>query len=102
MYAFGIDFKTTQIDIEAIFGNEKESMAIVLDTVSKAVNHLVDFVNVNISDNAKLTEDNESLPHGKHISPMDIAKVLGIQNMLKNNDTQSLQERLLKKVLRLI
>lgn len=89
MYAFGVDFKTAPINSEAIWGSDEKDMIKVLDTVTKAVNHLVDFVNVEIS--KTLNEINDMTTKGKNITSMDIAKVLGIipqyRNALNNVNT---------------
>ena len=104
MYAFGVDFKTSQVDVASIWGDNKENMETVFNIVSRAVNHLIDYVNVNINDNKKLTEEDGSTPQGRHITPNDIAKVLGVEkvyNDVKNHSNlQELHERLIKKVLK--
>jgi hypothetical protein len=118
MEAFGITYRLSDIDMSSIFGvalnNPNATDAIkdqkkrysnineVLKIIEGAVNHLIDFVNVQIEDNAKLTEDDMGmLPHGKHVSASQIGRELGIpSDMLKETDIQSLQERLIKKVLK--
>jgi hypothetical protein len=107
MYAFGIDFKTSQIDLATIWGDDKNNMETVFNIVSKAVNHLIDFVNVNINDSKGINEVGGDASAGRHITPDDIARVLGVEqlfNKVKNNSNQTnLQElytRLIKKLIK--
>jgi hypothetical protein len=107
MYAFGIDFKTSQIDLATIWGNDKNNMETVFNTVSKAVNHLIDFVNVSINDSKGLNEMGGGAQHGKHITPDDIARMLGVQKQFKDvqnasnqANLQELYKRLMKKVIK--
>ena len=110
MEAFGVNYNLADIDIDTVFGarvgsdyeksrkDQRKRINDVLNDISDAVNHLVDFVNVNIKDNAGLSEMEGGLPQGKHVTPSQIARELGIGDMV--NELQSLQERLLKKVLK--
>jgi hypothetical protein len=106
MYAFNIDFKITQIDMATLLSNNKNNMEKVFNTIAKSVDQVVDYVNVNIKDNKQLTEIDEVLPQGKHITAIDVAKVLGVekqyQEITNNANIQELHERLIRKVLRLI
>ena len=106
MYAFGIDFKTSQINLATIWGDDKNNMETVFNTVSKSVNHLIDFVNVSINDSKGLNEIGGGGKHGKHITPMDVARMLGVEKQFKDASNQAnlqeLHNRLIKKVLRLI
>lgn len=110
MDAFGVDYNLSDIDMDVVFGSrtgndyqkskEKQRSRInsVLKDIENAVNHLVDFVNINIKDNANLSEIEGGLPQGKRVSVSSIAKDLGISDMLKEMDTQELYERLRKKL----
>lgn len=117
MEAFGVQYNLADIDMDTVFGSidtskdletekqkQKQRIANVLTDIESAVNHLIDFVNVNIKDNSELKEDAMGgIPQGKHVTVSQIAKELGIPNdMLREINIQTLHERLLKKVLRLI
>jgi len=106
MYAFNIDFKITQIDMATLLNNDKNNMEKIFNTIAKSVDRVVDFVNINIKDNTQLTEDGGPSIQGRHITAMDVARVLGVereyQEVTSNANMQELQERLLRKVLRLI
>ena len=56
------------------------------------------FVNVSIKDNANLSEIEGNLPQGKHVTPMDIARNLGISDMLNEDSIKELHERLRRKL----
>ena len=111
MDAFGVDYNIGDVDTNVIFGElqggkspgeqreaQKKQIHNVLGDISNAVNHLVDFVNVNIKDNANISEIEGNLPQGKHVSPMDIAKDLGISDMLNEYGVEELYERLRRKL----
>lgn len=98
MYAFGFDLKTTSLNYTIMWGGNKENMIKVFDTVSKVVNHLIDYVNKKITQPVQEDDNETTVTTGKHISPQDIAQVLGVEktyNQLKHSD---IQERLLKKL----
>jgi len=107
MDAFGVKYNLADVDMNVIFGapqldktpeeqsmEQKRQINNVLMDISKAVNHLIDFVNVNIKDNAKLNEIENIIPQGKKVTPNDIANTLGIANMINE---QILYERLRKR-----
>lgn len=111
MDAFGVDYNLADVDMNVIFGapqggkspeeqskEQKKQIHNVLGDISDAVNHLVDFVNVNIKDNANISEIEGNLPQGKHVTPMDIAKDLGISDMLNEDSIKELHERLRRKL----
>ena len=111
MDAFGVDYNLADVDMNVIFGapqggkspeeqakEQKKQINNVLNDISDAVNHLVDFVNVSIKDNANLSEIEGNLPQGKHVTPMDIAKDLGISDMLNEYGVEELYERLRRKL----
>lgn len=95
MYAFGFDLKTTSLNYVLLWGGDKDKMVKVFDTVSSSVNYLIDFVNKKIK---SVTEEMGSHTHGKHISPDDIAKVLGVEKEFKELEKQKLKERILRKL----
>ena len=71
-------------------------------TVSSVVNYLIDFVNKKIK---SLDEGMGSHTHGKHISPEEIANLIGVGSEyddLKKSDSnasvEELKERILKKL----
>ena len=99
MYAFGFDLKTTSLNYTIMWGGDKENMVKVFDTVSKVVNHLIDYVNKKISvpTNAPVDEEQGSFQHGKHISPHDIASLLGVEKTYDKLTHNQLHERLLKR-----
>ena len=95
MYAFGFDLKTTSLNYTIMWGGNKENMIKVFDTVSKVVNLLIDFVNRKIKQ--PVDEEQGSFQHGKHISPHDIAKLLGVEKTFDKLTQGELHERLLKR-----
>lgn len=117
MEAFGVKYKLADVDMNTIFGtavagadSEKEKNRIagnisnVLGEIEGAVNHLIDYVNVQIKDNAELTEEDMGmggLPQGRHVTASQIGKELGIPtDMLREVNMQTLHERLIRKVLK--
>lgn len=119
MEAFGVKYKLADVDMNTIFGTavagrdaEQEKNRIagniskVLGEIEGAVNHLIDYVNVQIKDNAELTEEDMgmgALPQGRHVTASQIGKELGIPtDMLREVNMKTLHERLIRKVLRLI
>ena len=102
MYAFGFDLKTTSLNYVIMWGGDKDKMVKVFDTVSSVVNYLIDFVNKTIK---SLDEGMGSHTHGKHISPEEIANLIGVGSEyddLKKSDSnasvEELKERILKKL----
>lgn len=95
MYAFGFDVKTTSLNYTIMWGGNKENMVKVFDTVSKVVNHLIDYVNKKIK--TPVDEEQGSFQHGKHISPHDIASLLGVEKTYDKLTHNELHERLLKR-----
>lgn len=112
MEAFDIKYNLADVDFKTIFGTvqanknpEQEKRRIagnindVLKAIEGAVNHLIDFVNVEIKDNANLNETDGDLPQGKHVTVSGIAKDLGIPNdMLNELNIQTLKESILRKL----
>jgi hypothetical protein len=91
MDAFGVKYNLGDVDMNTIFGSpepgktpeeqkqlQKKQINNVLKDIAQAVNHLIDFVNINIKDNANLSEIEGKIPQGKHITINDIAKTLNI------------------------
>ena len=85
----------------------------VFQTVSTAVNYLIDQVSKKIKANKELKEGNGgSISNPSKTSPEEIAKLLGVSsefNKLKNNskqsseeDIQELQERIVRKLMKRI
>jgi len=102
MESFDISISLNDINMDIIFGttdNPRGQISTVLSAIEGAVNHLVDFVNVHIKDNANISEIEGEVPQGKHVSVMDIAKTLGVQNMV-NNGIQELYESITRKLKR--
>jgi hypothetical protein len=103
MYAFGFDLKTTSLNYVLLWGGDKDKMVKVFDTVSSSVNYLIDFVNKKIK---SLDEGMGSHAHGKHITPDEIAKLIGVgseyQSLKSGNtpdaDVEELKERILRKL----
>ena len=108
MDAFDVKYNLADVDMNMIFGapeagkdyqtqkdNQKKQINNVLKDISSAVNHLIDFVNINIKDNAKLNEIEGGIPQGKHVTPNDIANTLGVSDMVNE---QALYERLRKRI----
>ena len=65
-----------------MWGADKNAMIKVFDTVTNVVNHLIDYINTNLN---KIDENsfNENINHiapAKHITPNQIADVLGVKN----------------------
>lgn len=114
MDAFGVEYNLADVDMSVIFGapeagqdyekqkeTQKKQIHHVLGDIAAAVNHLIDFVNIHIKDNANLSEVEGNLPQGKHVSVNDIAKDLGIPNDILNEiGIQELKEHLLRKILK--
>jgi hypothetical protein len=78
-------------------------MVKVFDTVSSSVNYLIDFVNKKMK---SIDEGMGSHAHGKHITPDEIAKLIGVSSeyqALKSGNTpeadvEELKERILRKL----
>jgi len=102
MYAFGFDLKTTSLNYTIMWGGNKDNMVKVFETVSGVVNYLIDYVNRKI----KTIDETQGNPqHGAHISPDEIANLLGFgkeYNIIKHKEDKPLQElheRLLIKIM---
>jgi hypothetical protein len=95
MYAFGFDLKTTSLNYVLLWGGDKDKMVRVFDTVSGVVNYLIDFVNKKIK---TVDEGMGSHTNGKHITPDDIAKALGVEDEFREAEKGELKERLTKKL----
>jgi hypothetical protein len=106
MYAFGFDLKTTSLNYVLLWGADKDKMVKVFDTVSGVVNYLIDSVNKKIK---SLDEGMGTHTHGKHITPIEIANLLGVEKEYKevksgdktdkpNADVEELKERILRKL----
>ena len=101
MYAFGFDLKTTSLNYVLMWGGDKDKMVKVFDTVSSSVNYLIDFVNKKIK---SLDEGMGSHAHGKHITPDEIAKLIGVSSEYQalksgnNAEVEELKERILRKL----
>ena len=103
MYAFGFDLKTTSLNYVLLWGGDKDKMVKVFDTVSGVVNYLIDFVNKKIK---SLDEAMGSHTHGKHITPDEIAKLIGVgyeyqalkSGNKQNSEVEELKERILRKL----
>tara|TARA_Y100000592_G_scaffold10700_1_gene15152 strand:- start:7685 stop:9196 length:1512 start_codon:yes stop_codon:yes gene_type:complete len=113
MHAFGFDVKTTSLNYTVMWGGDKDNMIKVFQTVSTAVNYLIDQVSKKIKANKELKEGNGgSISNPSKTSPEEIAKLLGVSsefNKLKNNskqsseeDIQELQERIVRKLMKRI
>jgi hypothetical protein len=111
MDAFGVQYNLADVDMNLIFGanigddndkakkGQKNRMNNVLKDIASAVNHLIDYVNVHIKDNANLSEIEGNLPQGKHVTVGDIARDLGIpSDMVNEFNIEELHERLRKKL----
>lgn len=103
MYAFGFDLKTTSLNYVLMWGGDKDKMVKVFDTVSSSVNYLIDFVNKKIK---SIDEGMGGHTHGKHITPDEIANLIGVgseyQALKSGNtpeaDVEELKERILRKL----
>lgn len=96
MYAFGFDLKTTSLNYVILWGGDKNKMVSVFDTVSKVVNYLIDEVNKKIKQ--PVDEEQGSSTHGTHISPQDIAQILGVEKTYNKLIQKELKEIILKKL----
>ena len=94
MYAFGFDTKTTSLNYTIMWGGNKENMVRVFETVSSVVNYLIDYVNRKM----KTLEESKGNPsHGAHISPEEIANMLGVEKDYKEiKQKQQIKESLRK------
>lgn len=96
MYAFGFNLKTTSLNYTIMWGGNKENMVRVFDTVSGVVNYLIDYVNNKIT---TLDESQGNPLHGDHVTPDEIARLLGVEkdyNTIKQK--QQIKESLRKKL----
>ena len=94
MYAFGFDTKTTSLNYTIMWGGNKENMVRVFETVSSVVNYLIDYVNKKIK---TLDEAHGNPSHGAHISPEEIANMLGVEKDYKEiKQKQKIKESLRK------
>jgi len=94
--SYGFDLKTTSLNYAAIWGADKEAMIRVFDTVTGVVNLLLDYINSRLNNTTPMTEAEGVMPHAaKHITPMDVAKFLGVTNdyqQVLNNAKSNLRE----------
>ena len=96
MYAFGFDVKTTSLNYTIMWGGNKENMVKVFDTVSGVVNYLIDYVNKKMK---TIDESMGNSNHGAHISPDEIASLLGVEKDYKEIiQKQQIKESLRKKL----
>lgn len=96
MYAFGFNLKTTSLNYTIMWGGDKDNMVKVFDTVSGVVNYLIDYVNNKIT---TLDESQGNPLHGGHVTPDEIARLLGVEkdyNAIKQK--QQIKESLRKKL----
>lgn len=94
MYAFGFNLKTTSLNYTIMWGGNKENMVRVFDTVSGVVNYLIDYVNKRLT---TLDESQGNPSHGDHVTPDEIARLLGVEkdyNVIKQK--QQIKESLRK------
>jgi len=86
MASYGFDLKTTSLNYVAMWGADKEQMVKVFDMVSDVTNFLLDQINAEIAKddsgtNEGLNEvEGSELQPARHITPEDIAKVLGVED----------------------
>lgn len=109
MNQFDVNYNLADVDMNTIFGvsndvkDKTSNINYVLKNITSAVNHLVDFVNVQIKDKSNLAEIKGGLTLGKHISPRELASKLGIEKEFAQaqnaNEMLKLQERLIRKIL---
>lgn len=110
--SYGFDLKTTSLNYAAIWGADKEAMIRVFDTVTGVVNMMLDYINGYISNNpvkttepaeepTELAEASTPVRRAKHITPMDVAKVLGVTSEYEQVLNQS-KEKMLENFNRLI
>jgi hypothetical protein len=101
MYSFGFDLKTTSLNYVLMWGGDKDKMVRVFNTVSGVVNYLIDFVNKKIK---SIDEGMGGHTHGKHITPDEIAKLIGVSSEYQalksgnNAEVEELKERILRKL----
>ena len=104
--SYGFDLKTTSLNYVAIWGADKEAMIRVFDTVTGVVNLLLDYINGHLNQPVAEAEGGApaNIRPAKHITPMDVAKTLGVTgeyeqvlNQAKSNLTESFYS-LLKKI----
>ena len=95
MYAFGFDTKTTSLNYTIMWGGDKDNMVRVFDAVSNVVNYLIDYVNRKIT---TLEESKGNPSHGNHITPEEIASMLGVEKDYKEiKQKQEIKESLRKR-----
>lgn len=78
--SYGFDLKTTSLNYAAIWGADKDQMVRVFDMVSGVVNYMLDFINKEISTNQNLAETEGNITPATHVTPLDVAKVLGVES----------------------
>lgn len=76
--SYGFDLKTTSLNYVAIWGADKEAMIKVFDTVTGVVNLLLDYINGHLNQTVSETEGDAIIKPARHITPMDVAKTLGV------------------------
>lgn len=111
--SYGFNLKTTSLNYAAIWGADKEAMIRVFDTVTGVVNMLLDYINEHMSNNPiKSTEPTEepaemseavapSIKQARHVTPMDVAKILGVTSEYEQILNQS-KEKMMENFNRLI
>jgi hypothetical protein len=85
MASYGFDLKTTSLNYVAMWGADKEQMVKVFDMVSDVTNYLLDQINAEIAKESGTNEglnevEGSELQPARHITPEDIAKVLGLED----------------------
>ena len=96
---YGIDFKTSPMTLSKIWGNDPKNIDKVANTVTSAVNRVIEYVNKQIKNNTAITEIEGTPKLANPITKMDVIKMMGAEDQYAK---ANLQERLRRKVLRLI
>lgn len=77
MAQYGFDLKTTSLNYVAIWGANKDDMVKVFDTVTGVVNYMIDYINSQLN-KTEISEAVGEIQPARHVTPMDVAKVLGV------------------------
>lgn len=97
---YGIDFKTSRMDMSKLWGNDPKQIEFVANTVQRAVNKVIDFVNNSIKKSKSVTEMEGEPRLANHITTQDVIQMMGAEKAINQQNLQELHKRLLKKVLR--
>ena len=101
MALYGFDLKTTSINYIVIWGGNKDNMLVVFEMISNAATTLVHYIDkfinkYNAENNINENDENVDIvrPANKIITPLDVAKFIGVESeyVKQLNQEKQIQE----------